>query len=77
MEYYLIFIYVSLFIWDIYHRVKYRKSNYGKYEYYLQGETNETSALILIVFECVSALAIIVACIYFGGEFLKCLLTYL
>lgn len=73
---YLIFIYVSLLIWDIYHRVQYRKSNYGKYEYYLRGETNEIM-MLLIGFEVISVLAIIVGVIYFGGEFLKYLSIYL
>ena len=43
----IIFCVVSIFILLIYHRIKYYKSNYGKFEYYLTGESNISGELIL------------------------------
>lgn len=45
----LIFIFIVITAIYIYHRIKYSKSNYGKFEYYLDGKTSITT--IIIVYE--------------------------
>lgn len=72
---YCIFILSVIIVAYVYHRIKYKNSNYGKFEYYLKGETYDIIAFIMIAFEILSSVFIGISIIYFGGLLVKYILT--
>jgi len=73
---YAIFILTFIFILWAHHRIKYSKSNYGKFEYYLNGEANNLKSLI-ILFEIFMLIGLIILCVYLGGLLTKHFLSIL
>ena len=58
------------FIW-IYHRIKYRKSGYGKFEYYVDAKTSWLICILLYLYEVIFIIAFILSIVYFGGSFIR------
>jgi hypothetical protein len=72
MEYVICVILIIFILW-VYHRFKYRKSGYQKFEYYLDGEVNDIVKYSVLMFEAVSAVSLLGFVIYFGGNFIRSL----
>lgn len=58
----ILFIIVFIFILLIYHRLRYYKSNYGKFEYYLTGESKMADILIFsdMIFQFIFCVGVVI-----------------
>lgn len=68
---YIIFISIVLTILTAYHYIKYKRSTYEKFDYYLGGQTHEIISFLITGWITLLFICFIIGSIYFGGELIS------
>lgn len=68
---YVTFIAIVLTILTAYHYIKYKKSNYGRFEHYLDHETNEVISYLITIWTILLSMCFVIGVIYLGGELIS------